>query len=168
MEISPHSELISKNISKLAVDVVALDILMSIDQILNDIGVYTYANWIDGELVDGPHISRHWVESTWMWPKKKMPNPDGAMRLYKKGVIVTYEKDQFLKVVKVTDPNDIKNQTTKKAKESTHDVWCVTLKIPRKMVDDNVFDVIDPEKIILDQEINADVFDDEDDQGTQE
>ena len=162
MNISPNSDTITGNISTLAVDVVSLDILMSIDQVFDDLGLYTYANWHDGELVEGPVIGRYWVESTWMWPRKKMPDPDGAMRLYKKGAEVEFSKEMFLKTVRITGPESFDDTATKSVKQSEHEVWCVKIKLPRRMVDDNIFDVIDPEKIILDQEMGEDIYGDTD------
>lgn len=163
MHMSPNSDAIGHNINNIAVDVVSLDILMAIDQVFEDLGLYTYANWQDGELIAGPNISRYWIESTWMWPRKNMPDPDGAMRLYKKGAEIEYTKDVFLKTSRITEPDSFEDTGTKNVKESKHDIWTVRIKMPRRMVDDNIFDIIDPEKIILDQSINDDIYGDSDD-----
>ena len=48
----------------------ALDMLLEFEGILDNLHMYAYKNWINGEVVDGPHISRYWVEVTLMYPEK--------------------------------------------------------------------------------------------------
>ena len=45
-----------------------LDILIEFDQFLDDLNVYSYQNWFDGEVVDGPHLTRYWCEISLMYP----------------------------------------------------------------------------------------------------
>ena len=34
-----------------------LDVLIEFDKFLDDLNVYSYENWLDGEIVDGPHLT---------------------------------------------------------------------------------------------------------------
>ena len=45
-----------------------LDVLIEFDQFLDDLNVYSYKNWFEGEVVDGPNLSRHWGEISLMYP----------------------------------------------------------------------------------------------------
>ena len=59
----------------------ALSVLKDFERVLDELDLYVYANWEDGELVEGPKIERHWVKASFMWPKDKMPDPAGGKRL---------------------------------------------------------------------------------------
>ena len=37
-----------------------LDILLEFDKFLDDLNLYSYANWLDGEVIDGPELTRYW------------------------------------------------------------------------------------------------------------
>jgi hypothetical protein len=42
----------------------SLEILMQIDKFLDEFGIYAYKNWMEGEIVSGPEVERHWVTVT--------------------------------------------------------------------------------------------------------
>lgn len=163
MELSPNADDITGTIARLSRDVVSMDFLLALHASLEKIGVFAYKNWENGELVDGPYVSRYWVESAWMWPYKSMPDPAAAARLLKFGCLVDFKEDTFVKPVRVGGEEDLENPQTRKAQSTKHKVWVVTLKMPRKVIDDELFDVIDSEKIMTDNEFNLDVFDDDED-----
>ena len=58
-----------------------LGILKDFERVLDDLDVYVFANWGDGELLTGPIDSRHFVTCSFMWPIDKMPDPAGGKRL---------------------------------------------------------------------------------------
>jgi len=148
MEYSPNISHINKNLTKIATDVTALDMLLTFDKVLEDAGIYAYANWLDGELVDGPHVSRYWFETTWMWPEKLMPDPDAGLRLTEKGCKVYFYKDVFKEPKNITDESSYADRNSKKVKLAEHPVWCVKIKMPRQLIDDQVGDIVDLEKIV--------------------
>ena len=117
----------------------SLDMLLEFEKTLDDASLYAYRNWMDGELVEGPIINRYWVTTTWMYPKKHMPDPSGGMRLVKYGCKVLYKEDVFKQPTKVLGPEDIEpgKEQPKKAKMEEHDVWLVTIMMPRKFVDES-------------------------------
>ena len=48
----------------------SLNLLKDFERVIDELDVYVYDNWFDGELVQGPVESRYWVRCTFMWPKK--------------------------------------------------------------------------------------------------
>ena len=66
-----------KNIQNIYDSDVAFTVLKDFERVLDDLDIYVYANWEDGELMSGPKIGRHWVTCSFIWPKEKMPDPAG-------------------------------------------------------------------------------------------
>ena len=66
-------------------------VLKDFERVLDELGLYVYANWEDGELAEGPIITRHWVTCTFMWPNKNMPDPMGGKRLLDYDCEISYE-----------------------------------------------------------------------------
>jgi len=117
----------------------ALDMLLEFEKILDHVSLYAYENWITGELVEGPDIDRYWFKTTWMYPKKNMPDPQGALRLVKYGCKVYFGEDVFIETQRVLDPSQTEGDETsqpKKAKHKRIPVWLVTINMPRKFIDD--------------------------------
>jgi hypothetical protein len=117
----------------------ALDMLLEFEKILDHVSIYAYKNWIMGELVEGPDMDRYWFKTTWMYPYKSMPDPEGSMRLVKYGCKVYFSKDVFIETQRVLDPSDTEGDEThqpKKAQEKRIPVWLVTIEMPRKFIDE--------------------------------
>lgn len=115
-----------------------LDILLQVEKIIDDSGIYVYPNWESGEIVDGPQIERHWVEITLMYPYKKMPEPVGALRLTKLGAKVYFEKDVYEEPRRVSGPKDIADPVTQLAKLEKHQVWLIKIRVPKHLVDQGI------------------------------
>ncbi len=115
-----------------------LDMLLEFESILDNLHLYAYKNWIKGEVVDGPHISRYWVEATLMWPKRMMPDPEGARRLTKHGCYVYFQEEDFVVNVDITSPEDLEtsDRGERKPKKATKPVWLVKIVMPRHFVDE--------------------------------
>jgi hypothetical protein len=149
----------------------SLDMLMEFEKTLDNANLYAYQNWMNGELVEGPEINRYWFITTWMYPEKMMPDPKGGLRLIKYGCKVSFAKDNFIEVQKVLGPEDLApgQEQRKKAKERTVPVWLVTIKMPRKFVDDAYEGVLQLEDEEVDiEDINAAWDEDLEDGGTTE
>jgi hypothetical protein len=71
----------------------SMETLMDFERVLDEVDLYAFKNWKKGELVEGPIKTAHWIECSFMWPHKAMPDPDGAKRLLGYNVIVEYSKD---------------------------------------------------------------------------
>ena len=46
-------------------------VLKDFERVLDELDLYVYKNWEDGELVSVPNIKRHWIICSFMWPKRK-------------------------------------------------------------------------------------------------
>lgn len=122
----------------------ALDVLMDVERVLDNQNIYTYANWIDGEVVEGPHIEKYWVTVTLMYPYEKMPDPEAAERLLKHDCKVYYAKDILISAAKLKDPSDSEPRDAAdgrrpgqhRAMKVEKDIWLVTLEIPRKFMEE--------------------------------
>ncbi len=72
---------IIKNVQSLYSVGPTLGILKDFERVVDELDVYVFANWKDGELLSGPNDSRHFVTCSFMWPLEKMPDPAGGKRL---------------------------------------------------------------------------------------
>ena len=120
----------------------ALDTLIDFERVLDNQNIYTYANWLDGEVVEGPHIEKYWVTVTLMYPYEKMPDPEAAKRLLKHDCKVYYAKDTLITAAKLKDPSDSeprdgmdgKRPGQHRAKKIEKPIWLITLEVPRKFM----------------------------------
>src|SRR4051812_48097549 len=71
-----------------------LDMLIQIEDVLDSLDVFCYANWFDGEIIEGPIVRRYWVTVSILYPNDKMPDPRAALRLLKHGVQVEFDRMQ--------------------------------------------------------------------------
>lgn len=111
----------------------ALEVLKDFERVIDELDLYVYANWEDGELLSGPDIDRHWVTCRFMWPRKQMPDPMGGKRLLDYDCKVTYKKDYIIKPRKIRKPDDIR-PGSKKGKLDRHAIWVVEIKMPKKLI----------------------------------
>jgi hypothetical protein len=113
----------------------SLSLLKDFERVIDELDVYVYENWLDGELVEGPNETRYFVQCTFMWPEEKMPEPKGGQRLLDYGCRVQFGQDQFAKVRKIKTPDDIR-PGTRKGKIDTQEVWLVRITMPKKLMAD--------------------------------
>ena len=71
----------------------SLSLLKDFERVIDELDVYVYENWLDGELVEGPKETRYYVQCTFMWPNDKMPEPKGGKRLLDYGCRVQFGQD---------------------------------------------------------------------------
>ena len=105
-----------------------VDIMLGIEDYLDRNDLYAFKNWIIGELVSGPEISKYRVTCIFMWPEKLMPDPRGARRLLPFDCKVRYMKKMIRIPVKIEDPSDYR-PGTHKAKLIERPVWLVEITI---------------------------------------
>ena len=72
---------IVKNLETVYDSNTSFQVLKDFERVIDELDLYVYENWIDGELCSGPEITRHWVTCSFMWPRNKMPDPMGGKRL---------------------------------------------------------------------------------------
>lgn len=128
LDVIRNVETIYNNNSSLAV-------LKDFERVLDEMDIYVYDNWMDGELLSGPKIDRHWVSAEFMWDHKKMPDPDGAKRLMEIGCRVKFTKEEIVEPRKIRTPDDFR-PGTKKGKLDSRPIWVVKILMPKKLVFD--------------------------------
>lgn len=126
---------IIKNIETIYTNNSSLSVLKDFERVLDDMDLYVYDNWMDGEIVEGPIVSRHWVKASFMWPKDHMPDPMGGKRLLDYGCKVEYEKTNVVKPRKIKSPKDYRPGTMK-GKLDKEPVWVVHITMPKELVSD--------------------------------
>ena len=124
---------IIRNVQSLYAVGPTLTILKDFERVLDELDVYVFQNWEDGELLSGPVDSRHFVTCSFMWPADKMPDPSGGKRFLDRGCKVTYAKDELLKPREIKSPEDYRPGTTK-GKIDAHDIWVVQVKMPKELI----------------------------------
>ena len=113
----------------------SLNLLKDFERVIDELDVYVYENWIDGEVVSGPKESRYFVECTFMWPLDKMPEPKGGQRLIDYGCKVEIGESTISKVRKIKNPDDIR-PGTRKGKIDHMSVWLIRIMMPKKLMHD--------------------------------
>lgn len=136
-----------------------LQVAIQVEKFLDSMNVFVYPNWFDGELVDGPRLSRYWVAVTLKYDFKNMPDPQVARILAKVGVRTKFTQDKELVGVKIREPEDIRPGTVAKPKMKEHKVWLIELNIPRRFIDEEHLN--DLENIDYDMDVDdvADALD---------
>jgi hypothetical protein len=113
----------------------SLSLLKDFERVIDELDIYVYDNWIDGELVEGPKESRYFIECTFMWPKEQMPEPKGGLRLLEYGCRVRFAESEIARVRKIKKPDDIR-PGTRKGKIDHDSVWMVKIAMPKKLMHD--------------------------------
>lgn len=113
----------------------AVSTLMDFERVIDELDVYTFSNWKQGELVEGPLYEKYFVTCSFMWPYKKMPDPKGAKRLSEYDCKITFQEDFFEHTKEVKSPNDFK-PGTKVPKMVKSPIWLVTITMPKKLMAD--------------------------------
>tara|TARA_B100000212_G_scaffold124604_1_gene93523 strand:- start:614 stop:1126 length:513 start_codon:yes stop_codon:yes gene_type:complete len=111
----------------------AFTILKDFERVLDQLDLYVYDNWENGELVAGPEITRHFITCSFMWPREEMPDPMGGKRLTDYGCKVFFKKDVYIYPRKVLKQDDFR-PGTKKGKLDQMPVWIVQIRMPKELI----------------------------------
>jgi hypothetical protein len=131
MTIKPNIE----NVKKIMMSDASLAMLCDFERVLDSMDFYAFPYWRIGELVEGPKVSRYWVECKFMWPRDRMPDPNAAKRLLPYGARINYRKDKVKIPVEINSPDDFR-PGSKKGKLVDFPVWFVTMMMPKKLMND--------------------------------
>jgi hypothetical protein len=134
-EIMTDIKDVIKNIEQIYGSNNSLNLLKDFERVVDELDLYVFDHWIDGELVEGPIETRYYVECTFMWPEKKMPEPSGGTRLLEYGCKVKYAESSLAVVRKIKKPDDIR-PGTKKGKIDNKPIWLVKITMPKKLMSD--------------------------------
>jgi hypothetical protein len=124
-----------RNIQDLYENNSSLAVLKDFERVLDEMDMYAYENWEDGELAYGPKVDRHWITAGFMWPQDKMPNPIAGKRLTELGCKITYQKSHLLEPRKIRTQEDIR-PGTKKGHLDRNPIWIVEITMPKKIAFD--------------------------------
>ena len=127
---------IVKNIEGIYDSNTSFQVLKDFERVLDELDIYVYANWQDGELAEGPIIERHWVTCSFMWDRNKMPDPMGGQRLLDYDCKVFMGKDYVVKPRKIRKPEDVRSDSNK-GKLDRHAIWIVKIQMPKKLIADS-------------------------------
>lgn len=102
-----------KNIEGMYESNSAFEVLKDFERVLDELDIYVYKNWQEGELASGPTIDRHWITAKFFWKRDKMPDPMGGKRLLDYDCKVIYEKSYIAKPKTVRTQADLRTGTKK-------------------------------------------------------
>ena len=129
----------------------SLTTLLDFERVLDELDLYVFSHWKEGELVEGPVYEKYFVTCTFMWPYKLMPDPRGGERLLDYDCEVYYSKDTLEYPIKVKTPDDFE-PGTKMPKMGKKPVWLVTIVMPKKLMQEIQQGSLDLESATLDLE----------------
>lgn len=109
--------------------------LLDYERVLDEMDLYAFKWWPNGELVEGPEITRYSVTCIWLWLENQMPDPRGAKRLIPFGCKVKYKKTTMEVPIIVKDPGDYR-PGSHKPRLIKKKVWLVSIEIPKYLIND--------------------------------
>ena len=124
-----------KNLQTLGETNSAFNTLKDFERVIDELDIYVFDNWLEGELIAGPKVGRYTVTCSLMWDIDEMPDPQGGKRLFDYGCQVVYKKEHILIPRKIKTPADFR-PGTKKGKIDAHPVWVVEITMPKKLMQD--------------------------------
>ena len=137
--------------------------LCDFERVLDELDLYVFKHWKDGELVQGPEYEKYFVTCTFMWPYKYMPDPRGGERLLDYDCEVYYSKDLLEYPMKVQTPDDFQ-PGTKMPKMKKTPVWLVKIVMPKKLMQEIQQGSLELESETLDLEDINNAYEQGDDQ----
>jgi hypothetical protein len=109
--------------------------LLDFERVLDEFDIYAFKNWSLGELVAGPEIGKYRISCTFMWPKERMPDPRGALRLLPFDCDIKWRKTMMKIPIKIKNPSDYVNGT-RLAKMVEKPIWLVEISMPKNLMSD--------------------------------
>ncbi len=140
----------------------SLTSLLDFERVLDELDLYVFKNWKEGELVEGPIYEKYFVTCTFMWPYKMMPDPRGGERLLDYDCEVYYSKDQLEYPIKVKTPDDFE-PGTKMPKMKKTPIWLVKIVMPKKLMQEIQQGSLELESATLDLEDIESAYEEGDD-----
>ena len=137
-----------------------IDILIDIENYLDSNNLYVYKNWKLGEVVAGPFTRPYWIKLTLKYPYRKMPDPEGGLRLLQHGTKFSFRKAEELVPITVKSESDYQ-PGTKKPKMKKIKIWLIDMLIPRKFVRNIDKEVMDQ----YEEEVDVETVDDAEAEG---
>lgn len=125
-----------------------LDILLGVEEYFDNMDLYAYKNWIYGELIEGPIVSKYWVEVVFKYTQETFPDPVATKIFEKQGTKVSVKRDY--EITPIQHPRQESDMQTyiggnmgagvRKPKDERHPVILYRFQIPRRLVNPESFD----------------------------
>ncbi len=123
-----------------------LDILLGVEEYFDGMDLYAYKNWIEGEVVEGPIVSKYWVEVTLKFYQETFPDPRALLIFERQGTKISVKKDFENRPIE--HPRSNEDMTTytgsytgvQKPKIEKLPILLVIFQIPRRLVNPESFD----------------------------
>lgn len=112
----------------------SIDILKDFERVLDELDLYVFKNWEDGELVEGPIDEKYFVTCTFMWQADAMPDPQGAKKLTQYNIKVRMAESFIKSVRPIKKPDDIR-PGTRKGKIDIIPVVMAEIRMPKKIME---------------------------------
>jgi hypothetical protein len=128
-----------------------LETLLDYERVLDEMDLYAFKNWRNGELLEGPIYEKYFITCKWKFNYREMPDPAGGERLLNYGCEIYYETDEFEYPIEVHSPDDFK-PGTKVGKLVSKPIWVVTITVPKRLMSEIEKGSIELENEILDKE----------------
>ena len=123
-----------------------LDILLGVEEYFDGMDLYAYKNWIEGEIVEGPIVSKYWVEVTLKYYQETFPDPRALLIFDRQGTKVFTRKDYENRPIEHPRGNeDMETMTgsytpVQKPKLERLPILLIKFQIPRRLVNPESFD----------------------------
>lgn len=91
-------------------------VMLQVEDFLDSNHVYSYKNWFEGMVFDGPFVEKYWVNIKLRYEYEMMPDPKAVVRLANLGVKVAYQ--------------EIKEQVN----DHEDHYWIISLRIPKTLI----------------------------------
>lgn len=147
-----------------------LDILLGIEEYFDNMDLYAYKNWIYGELVEGPIVSKYWVEITLKYDHDTFPDPVATKIFERQGTKIFVRPDWEIYPISHPRGNDdmqsvLGNASSmRKPKDERKPIILYKFQIPRRLVNPESFD----EYKLMASDFNSNTLNDEVDDPTKE
>lgn len=142
---------ILENVKDIYMSESALETVLDMERVFDELDLYAFQNWKKGELVKGPIFEKYFVTCVFMWPLKKMPDPKGARRLVDYNCEVKFKRDRLEFPVKVKEYDDFK-PGTKIPKLGSVPIWLVSITMPKSLMKDVSRRAVELEDEVIDLE----------------
>lgn len=123
-----------------------LDILIGVEEYFDNMDLYAYKNWIYGEIVEGPIVSKYWVELTLKFDHDTFPDPVATKIFEKQGTKIFVRPDwEISPIAHPRSDADMQSvlgnsASMRKPKDERKAILLVKFQIPRRLVNPESFD----------------------------
>lgn len=123
-----------------------LDILLGIEEYFDNMDLYAYKNWINGEIVEGPIVEKYWVTITLKFDHDTFPDPVATKIFEQQGTKIFVRPDWEISPISHPRSNqDMQSllgngSYVRKPKDVKKPIILYKFQIPRRLVNPESFD----------------------------